>query len=667
MGGQRTAKAGRKLKSTSVKSNVRELLQNRGESSASQVDRQVEASNSKQTIGNFNSNQTALRKSPAKYTTNLRKMHLSAKNKTAEETIAPPVKRGRQMTAEARSEMFEVETGDKMPEVNDQISGSDAILEMPSEENFETDGIRVTVDAADEDFIFSDDDCADEEPDEEMDASQYDNMRSERSDFANLDTLSNVQSEVNFNLTNYNRNVQLLRSNYRSARIEGPSTSGVQGQTPQLQITNEEEAVKLVCENPYLEKLFHRMIKEGIDEAATAKNSQKETTGKTTQCSHSQGKGTNKVVTPTRRPPQLVKSPSDTTLYAPALQKLPSSNDNNELVERILNFVEGIHLETQTQTKNGTPPTPQRGPIQQGPLEPTGESNVSGLPERQELSGELDGGREMARKIVLEAENFHSNVEPPPQGKQPIFNLLTGIDDREDDKYFHLTCHVDKLLKSKIENGEYVDLERLLPKRKFFKGGSDDSHLEWITRDGMTFLTPVQDRDQKISGIHKWDQAFHIYAAIYCNANPGRAGEVWQYIHLINTAATSYQWDNVAYYDNTFRQMMGECPMRSWAKTYTQLWQLALRDLITKSQNQPWQNTNNPSGSGSSGSTPKSGQPGKRKTWRDNCCWTFNRIGKCTRKDCHFDNRCSYCSAWNHYANICKKKAQSEKGSGSST
>ena len=410
------------------------------------------------------------------------------------------------------------------------------------------------------------------------------------------------------------------------------------------------------------------MIKEGIDEAAAAKNPQKETTGKTSQCppSHIHARETNKAVTPTRKPPQMVKSPSDTTLYAPTLQKLPSSNDNNELVERISNFVEGICLEIQTQTKNGRPPLP-REPTQQGPLEPTDGGNLADLAERQDLPVELDGGREMARKIVLEAENFCSNVEPPLQGKQPIFNLLTGIDDREDDEYFHLTCHIDKSLKSKIENGEYVNLEHLLPKRKFFKGGSDDSRLEWITRDGMTFLAPVQDRDQKISGIRKWDQAFRIYAAIYCNANPGRAGEVWQYIHLINTAATSYQWDNVAYYDNTFRQMMGECPMRSWAKTYTQLWQLALRDPITKSQNQPWQTTNNPGGSGSSGGTPKSGQAGKRKTWRDNCCWTFNRLGKCTKKDCHFDNRCSYCSAWNHYSNICKKKAESGKGSGSST
>ena len=75
-------------------------------------------------------------------------------------------------------------------------------------------------------------------------------------------------------------------------------------------------------------------------------------------------------------------------------------------------------------------------------------------------------------------------------------------------------------------------------------------------------------------------QAFRVYAAIYCAANPTRSGEIWQYIYTINTAASTYQWDNVQYYDTVFRQMMSEKPGRSWAKTYVQLWQLALKDRI---------------------------------------------------------------------------------------
>ena len=108
----------------------------------SRCDRQVEASNGKQTVGNFNSNQTELRKSPGNGTINLWKMHLSAKNKNAEESAAPPVKRGRQTMTEADHKIFEVGSGSKSPVVNDHSSGLSAISEAPPEENFETDGIR---------------------------------------------------------------------------------------------------------------------------------------------------------------------------------------------------------------------------------------------------------------------------------------------------------------------------------------------------------------------------------------------------------------------------------------------------------------------------------------------------------------------------------------------
>ena len=101
---------------------------------------------------------------------------------------------------------------------------------------------------------------------------------------------------------------------------------------------------------------------------------------------------------------------------------------------------------------------------------------------------------------------------------------------------------------------------------------------EWVSEDGMTYLAPAQDKDNQINEIRRWEQAFRVYAAIYCAANPTRSGEIWQYIYTINTAASMYQWDNVQYYDTVFRQMMSEKPGRSWAKTYVQLWQLALKD-----------------------------------------------------------------------------------------
>ena len=82
--------------------------------------------------------------------------------------------------------------------------------------------------------------------------------------------------------------------------------------------------------------------------------------------------------------------------------------------------------------------------------------------------------------------------------------------------------------------------------------------------------------------MRKWEQAFRVYAAIYTKANPHRASEIWQYVYCINTAAQSFHWDNVTFYDMTFRQLMAFKPWRTWAKTYLQGLNLATRDPILK-------------------------------------------------------------------------------------
>ena len=275
------------------------------------------------------------------------------------------------------------------------------------------------------------------------------------------------------------------------------------------------------------------------------------------------------------------------------------------------------------------------------------------------------GPEEMGKSIVIDAEKLKAAVEGPPRGKE-IFkgNLIDCVDVGDDDDYFHLTCHVDHTLKQKIQKGEFVDLEKLLPRNRF--AAKNEDRLEWVSKDGMAFLAPVQDRKNKIGGVRTWEQAFRIFSAINCQANPHRAGEIWQYIHLINSAASTYIWENVAYYDYTFRQMMAERPGHSWSKTYVQLWQLAMRDTIQKNNfNNNGANTSFVSGKRGDNrenhQQPASGQ--KIKTWHDNCCWKFGRTGKCDRQSCRFDNRCSYCGSYSHGYHACiKRKGDNQTG-----
>ena len=164
----------------------------------------------------------------------------------------------------------------------------------------------------------------------------------------------------------------------------------------------------------------------------------------------------------------------------------------------------------------------------------------------------------------------------------------------------------------------------------------------------MAYFTLANDHS-KISGICTWEQAFRVYAAIYSKAQPSRASEIWQYIYVINLAAASYAWDNVAFYDFTFRQLMSEQPNRSWSKTYTQGWNLAMTDPISK-HNTSGKNFNNQSNN-------KGG-----KNWKDCCCRKYNR-NRCNKgSGCDWDHRCTYCGGWNHSFVNCRKCLGKQEG-----
>ena len=132
---------------------------------------------------------------------------------------------------------------------------------------------------------------------------------------------------------------------------------------------------------------------------------------------------------------------------------------------------------------------------------------------------------------VIEHPGNMDNID----GLQSVIpNIGSGV---SDDDFFHLTCHIEPSLIHKTENGEFVELEKLLPKDKFHR--NEENILEWVQRQGRTFLVPAR-KEMKINGFRRWEQAFRAYATIYCRENPQRSREIWQYITVINTAASSY-------------------------------------------------------------------------------------------------------------------------------
>ena len=201
-----------------------------------------------------------------------------------------------------------------------------------------------------------------------------------------------------------------------------------------------------------------------------------------------------------------------------------------------------------------------------------------------------------------------------------------------------------------------MSLDKLLPKDKSINGMTmEDEHpnrLELVHEGSHAYMAPYRESTLKVNGIRKWDQAFRVYAVIYSEANPKRAGEIWQYIHTIHTAVSNYPWDSVSFYDFMFRQLMHSKPWRSWGKTYSQGWNLALKG----------DGHHSGASAVSSGSHQNAGARGRTRDWKEDCCWKFNK-NRCKSSSCKYDHRCTYCGGSGHGYYNCKKKGGSSSSS----
>ena len=163
--------------------------------------------------------------------------------------------------------------------------------------------------------------------------------------------------------------------------------------------------------------------------------------------------------------------------------------------------------------------------------------------------------KDAVEKMIVDAECGKAQILKPPGN----IDLSTA---EIDDKFFHSSSHIDKKLKEKIERGEFVDLEKLLPKERVLHPGGK---LNVINKDGRSYFVPANEKEPPtINSLKRWEQAFEAYATIYTNVHPDRSSEIFRYIYNIREAASMYIWDNVYSYDIKFHEMMHDYPQRNW-------------------------------------------------------------------------------------------------------
>ena len=164
----------------------------------------------------------------------------------------------------------------------------------------------------------------------------------------------------------------------------------------------------------------------------------------------------------------MVKSPSDTTIYAPVLARNLQNSGNPVLNSPIIAARQPGSIET----TGGNSISPdqisqfiQGIRIQAATPGPSGEDRRNVVDEN--IGGEnphVAEARLKADHLVLQVEQYKAAINAPPGEVNVMENIEVGPNRVIfDDDFFHISCHMDQNLRSKIERGEFVDLKKLLP------------------------------------------------------------------------------------------------------------------------------------------------------------------------------------------------------------
>ena len=458
---------------------------------------------------------------------------------------------------------------------------------------------------------------------------------------------------------------------------DAPETDQVR--TPNIPLINFEEFKDRPEVKQFMMKMYKATVEKNgkpsvVQEQVRAVNNIK------LQINTKQNRG--KHTTPNKET-KLVKSPSDSTVYTPALRKrkLQKTVDSSEYVDGInkqaTQIIEGMADKFINNVRLRDFPSDGASiPRRMAPPQSAQPCNDSRIVEdtQTDILEQQTRARKIAERAIIEAEKFKAKVIPPAGNspmirQQNVYENLNNqtsqndslsvppvdlnFNDDNPNNFCQVTNHVESNTEVKIAKGAFVEMTKIAPP-KTHKLDNNDKKLELVSKEGKTFWLPIADKEPtKINNFRQWEQSFKVYAAIYTRYNPHRGAEIYQYVHSISLAASSYVWDNVAYYDYHFRKLMGDNPQRSWAKVNTQLWSLSMREPIT---NKPNYNNINLTGYSKKNTSAE---------WKDICCWRHNK-NRCSKKasECKYQHRCSHCGSQNHIYPNCPRKRGSSFGGG---
>ncbi|XP_053393999.1 uncharacterized protein LOC128555531 [Mercenaria mercenaria] len=210
---------------------------------------------------------------------------------------------------------------------------------------------------------------------------------------------------------------------------------------------------------------------------------------------------------------------------------------------------------------------------------------------------------------------------------------------------------VDKKLKEKIFNMQYIDLSHLYYKNSI-------SETTTIKKTKSEMVTSVQKSAPKqISNILTWCRAFQIYADVYCTKYQDESSQLFQYMTLIqNLANHTRHWQ---LYDEKFRQLRAVSPV-PWGKIHTETYLYCC--IAQTSSFRSYNNNNNQNNNlyGSAFKLPP------HIMFRKGYCWDYQRLSSCPKQKCNVLHQCANCEGPTHGASKCNRPASQRKPTESS-
>ena len=171
-------------------------------------------------------------------------------------------------------------------------------------------------------------------------------------------------------------------------------------------------------------------------------------------------------------PNQPIKSPSDTTLYAPAVRSGRDLIDTG-LVERRIRQVSEERNPIKMPEKSTRNFESEINQILNNIRIGTdkNQQEEKNIQRRLNFDEEEKGEKarmepdvkQLAKDRILQAEKFRASVEAPKgRDSNPFYVFI----ENEDDKFLHVTCHIEETIKIKIKKGEFVELEKIIAKEQ---------------------------------------------------------------------------------------------------------------------------------------------------------------------------------------------------------